>query len=330
MASTRPPAGYTVHTGIIEPNDVLQQTGHANEVSSWIQRLEPRVSRRLKTLFGDRRTHRLADAVCMAYFRRPWRVSMNGAELIEAWRATLAGLDKTWVLFENGTCIVFTEPASDLTAQAKAILREFGRAGDGSEIGDFAATISLPDGRGWLVAGHRSDIVTFVSRDEIAPGVPDAAIGRIGRAKREQDTEQLRVLHVGGKRQAAAKARAKRTSRPQISGFSFAHPGGDCVVWYAHRVNQILDIVIAPRAMFAACYQASSCRLRVGEAEVAFGTTHMAYIFEAGAWRIVPLDGLKGSDVPHVMELERCGSTSEIARKVLGKQQVQRRTICCT
>jgi hypothetical protein len=244
---------------------------------------------------------------------------MSGAELIEAWRATLAGLDKSWVLFEKGTCIVFTEPASDLTAQAKAILREFGQAGDGSDIGDFAATIPLDDGRGWLVAGRHSDIVTFVSRDEIAPGVPDAAIGRIGRAKRQQDMNQLRVLHVEERRQTSATVVAKRTSRPQVCGFSFAHPGGDCVVWYAHKGDQILDLVIAPRAMFAACYQASSCRLRVGEAAVAFGNTDKAYIFEAGGWRIVALDGLKGSDIPHVMELDQCGSTGEIARKVLGR-----------
>ena len=125
---------------------------------------------------------------------------MEGIELVEAWRAILCGLDKAWVLFEHGTCIDFTEPGSDLIAQAQAILREFGRAGDGSEIGDFAATIALLDGRGWLVAGHHSDIVTFVSRDEVAPGTPDAAIGRLGRAKRVQDTEQLRVLHVEGKR----------------------------------------------------------------------------------------------------------------------------------
>jgi hypothetical protein len=250
---------------------------------------------------------------------------MNSAELIEAWRAILAGLNKSWVLFENGTCIVLTEPGLDLTAHAQAILREFGRLGDGSAVGDFAATVPLGHGRGWLVGGHHSDIVTFVSRDEVAPGSPHAAVGRLGRAKREKDTEQLRVLHVEEKGQATAtgrpqqRSRAKRPSRPQCCGFSFAHPGGDCVVSYAHVGDEILDLVIAPRATFASCFQAGPCRLRVGDAEVAFGTTHMAYIFEAGAWRMVPLNGLKGSDVPHVTELDHCASTGEIARKILGR-----------
>jgi hypothetical protein len=121
---------------------------------------------------------------------------MNGSNLVEAWRAILGDLDKSWVLFEHGTCVVFTEPGADLVAQAAAILREFGPVGDESAIGDFAATIPLPDGRGWLVAGHHSDIVTFVGRDEVAPGTPDAAIGRLGRARRALDVEQLRVLHV--------------------------------------------------------------------------------------------------------------------------------------
>jgi hypothetical protein len=246
-------------------------------------------------------------------------VNLEGIELVGAWRSILSGLDKAWVLFEHGTCVVFTEPGSDLIARAQAILREFGRAGDGSETGDFAATVPLPDGRGWLVAGHHSDIATFVSRDEVAPGTPDAAVGRLGRARRQQDTQQLRVLHVEEKGQAQATVLPKRTPRPQCSGFSFAHPGGDCVVWYAHRGDQILDLVIAPRATFAACFQAGGCRLRVGEAEVAFGRTDKAYIFEAGGWRVVPLDGLRGSDLPHVVELDQCGSTGEIARKILGR-----------
>src|SRR5262249_37088586 len=148
------------------------------------------------------------------------------------------------------------------------ILREFGPAGDGSEVGDFAATIPLPDGRGWLIAGHHSDIATFVSRDEVAPGTPDAAVGRLGRAKRQQDTQQLRVLHVEEREQAPATVFPRRPARPQFSGFSFAHPGGDCVVWYAHAGDQILDLVIAPRATFAACYRANGCWLRVGDAEV--------------------------------------------------------------
>jgi hypothetical protein len=78
-------------------------------------------------------------------------------------------------------------------------------------------------------------------------------------------------------------------------------------------------MVIAPRATFAACYEAASCRLRIGKEEVAFGSTHKAYIFEKGRWRIVALDGLRESDLPGVAELDQCGGTAEIARKILGR-----------
>jgi hypothetical protein len=118
---------------------------------------------------------------------------------------------------------------------------------------------------------------------------------------------------------AAAAVFVMRTSSPQCSGFSFAHPGGDCVVWYARDGDRILDMVIAPRTTFATSYHAAGCRLRVGEAEVAFGSTHQAYIFEAGAWRMVALNGLRESDLPSVVDLEHCVSTREIAERIVGR-----------
>jgi hypothetical protein len=38
---------------------------------------------------------------------------VEGAELIAAWRANIKGLGKSWVLFENGTCVIFKEPGPD-------------------------------------------------------------------------------------------------------------------------------------------------------------------------------------------------------------------------
>jgi hypothetical protein len=114
-----------------------------------------------------------------------------------------------------------------------------------------------------------------------------------------------------------------RTSWTRISGCSFTHQGGDCVIWYARDGNQILDILIVPRATFAANYEAGSRRLRIGETDVTFGNTHKAYIFDAGEWRVVALDGLTESDLPSVADLEQCFSTGEIARNVLGRQEVQ-------
>ncbi|HEY1381899.1 MAG TPA: hypothetical protein VGF55_34180 [Gemmataceae bacterium] len=44
---------------------------------------------------------------------------MDKAELVEAWRAMVAGVGGAWVLFEDGTCVTLADPA----ARATAVLR---------------------------------------------------------------------------------------------------------------------------------------------------------------------------------------------------------------
>jgi hypothetical protein len=124
---------------------------------------------------------------------------VESTKLIEAWRATIKGPDKSWVLFENGTCVILMEPEADLSAQATALLREYGPVHAGSSFGDFS-TITLADGRGWVVICHHNDILTFVGPDEADPDAQEVAVGLLGRSKRGQDAEQLRVLHVEDKR----------------------------------------------------------------------------------------------------------------------------------
>jgi hypothetical protein len=120
---------------------------------------------------------------------------MGGGDLIEAWRAAISGPGKSWVLFENGTCVILMEPEADLAAQAIALLREFGPVHPGSSSGDFG-TITLEDGRGWVVTCHHDDILTFVGPDEVDPDAQDVVVGLLGRFKREEDAEKLRVLHA--------------------------------------------------------------------------------------------------------------------------------------
>jgi hypothetical protein len=135
---------------------------------------------------------------------------MEGAELVEAWRATINGPAKSWVLFENGTCVILMEPEPDLAAQATALLQEFGPVHAGSSFGDFSV-ITLEDGRGWVVTCHHNDILTFVGPDEVRPDAEDVVVGLYGRSKRGQDAEQLRVLHVEDKRRAEPGATRDRT-----------------------------------------------------------------------------------------------------------------------
>jgi hypothetical protein len=134
---------------------------------------------------------------------------VEGAELIEAWRDTINGPGKSWVLFESGTCVILMEPQADLAAQATELLREYGPVHAGSSFGDFS-TITLEDGRGWVVTCHHNDILTFVGADEAGPDTQDVVVGLLGRSKRAQDAEQLRVLHVEDKRRPDPEAAPDR------------------------------------------------------------------------------------------------------------------------
>jgi hypothetical protein len=131
--------------------------------------------------------------------RRQEESRMEGTELVEAWRVTINGPGKSWVLFENGTCVILMEPEADLAAQATALLRAYGPVRAGSSFGDFS-TITLEDGRGWVVTRHHNDILTFVGPDEVSRDAEEVVVGLLGRSKRGQDAEDLRVLHVEDKR----------------------------------------------------------------------------------------------------------------------------------
>lgn len=119
---------------------------------------------------------------------------MDTEELVDIWRRILAPSGISWVLFENGTCVMLKEPEDELAGQAVDILGQFGPVHAGGPAGDFNV-LGLKDGTGWLVTGHHPDVVTYVALDE--PADPShLAVGLHGRTKRHQDGTELRVVHV--------------------------------------------------------------------------------------------------------------------------------------
>ncbi len=119
------------------------------------------------------------------------------SDLIDTWRRIIVGEGKSWVLFEQGTCVIFTRPVQDLTGEAMALLREWGPVVPGTSAGDFNV-IALQDDPGWVVTSHHADILTYVGTDEFPEGAApeDMLVGLIGRAKRHQDAQELRVIHI--------------------------------------------------------------------------------------------------------------------------------------
>jgi hypothetical protein len=119
---------------------------------------------------------------------------------VDVWRQIITDAPKSWVLFENATCVILVEPGDDLAAQAVALMKEWGPVHPGSPAGDFGV-IELPDALGWIVTGHHDDILTLVRFDEVSSGdVNDLVVGLLGRSKRDLDSAELRVFHVEDRR----------------------------------------------------------------------------------------------------------------------------------
>lgn len=120
--------------------------------------------------------------------------------LVETWRSIILGDQKSWVLFENGTCVILMAPEEDLSAHATALLAEWGPVHAGTPSGDFSV-ITLEDYPGWVVTGHHRDILNYVSPDEFEGDEPeDLTVGLLGRQMRHMDGESLQIIHVEDKR----------------------------------------------------------------------------------------------------------------------------------
>ncbi|MGN5421542.1 hypothetical protein ACSVH3_09455, partial [Neisseria meningitidis] len=58
-------------------------------------------------------------------------------KLIDVWKKSINGNEKSWVLFENGTCVILLEPEKDLAKQAKEMLSKWGKVQIGTPSADF-------------------------------------------------------------------------------------------------------------------------------------------------------------------------------------------------
>lgn len=117
-------------------------------------------------------------------------------KLVQTWRKIIIGNNKSWVLFQNGTCVILMQPQSDLKQQAITLMKEYGPVHAGSSFGDFCV-IALTEDTGWVVECHHPDILTYVAPDEVAQDESDdIQVGLLGRSKRGADATELIVIHV--------------------------------------------------------------------------------------------------------------------------------------
>lgn len=106
-----------------------------------------------------------------------------------------------WVLFKNGTYIIFdnADTIPNLEIEAIKSMKEFGPVYPGGPAGDFGVT-HLNKTDGWVISGHGYGMYTYVDPDELKSESPDdTEIGLTGRNKRDLDGKNPIIIHINRK-----------------------------------------------------------------------------------------------------------------------------------
>lgn len=122
----------------------------------------------------------------------------SNRSLLENIRLAINPKYKDWVLFKNGTYIVFDKADTITNIQHEAIkqMKEYGPVFAGGPAGDFDV-IHLNKTEGWIVSGHGYGMYTYVNPSELeSKNPPDIEIGLYGRSKRDKDGKNPEIIHV--------------------------------------------------------------------------------------------------------------------------------------
>ena len=122
---------------------------------------------------------------------------MTVETLIEHVKLAINPQFKDWILFENGTYIIFdsADTIDNVEAEAIKMMKQFGPVESGGPGGDFSV-VSLTETEGWVVSGHGYGMYTYVHPDELNVEKPlDVDVGVYGRSKRGIDGETAIIIY---------------------------------------------------------------------------------------------------------------------------------------
>ncbi|WP_241775047.1 hypothetical protein [Chryseobacterium sp. ERMR1:04] len=125
---------------------------------------------------------------------------MNKEDLIKNVKLAINPKFQDWVLFKNGTYIIFDNADTIKSVNHEAIkqMREFGPVFAGGPAGDFN-TIHLTKTEGWIVSGHGYGMYTYVSPSELE-NTDDLQVGMYGRSKRDLDGKNPEVIYINSRK----------------------------------------------------------------------------------------------------------------------------------
>jgi len=123
---------------------------------------------------------------------------MREEDIIEHVKKAINPKYKNWVLFSNGTYIILEDSTIHNKVDTSiAMMKEYGPVHAGGPAGDFS-TIKLTYTDGWVVNGHGYGMYTYVHPKELSGigiNMPsDVDVGLYGRAKREKDGRELKII----------------------------------------------------------------------------------------------------------------------------------------
>ena len=126
---------------------------------------------------------------------------MTEEDLVEHVRFAINPKFQDWVLFKNGTYIIFNnaDTIADIEKSAITFMQEFGPVSGGNPAGDFVVT-HLNKTEGWSISGHGYGMYTYVHPSELIPvQQTDLNVGLLGRSKRDRDSKTLTIIHINRK-----------------------------------------------------------------------------------------------------------------------------------
>ncbi|WP_238585087.1 hypothetical protein [Chryseobacterium sp. Leaf201] len=138
------------------------------------------------------------DTLRNAHPNKIFKNKMTDQELIENIKLAINPKFKDWVLFRNGTYIIFDDitKVKNIEDEAIAMMKEFGPVFAGGPAGDFN-TIHLTKTEGWIVAGHGYGMYTYVSPSEMQnTSANDLEVGLFGRSKRDLDGKNPEIIYI--------------------------------------------------------------------------------------------------------------------------------------
>lgn len=129
-------------------------------------------------------------------------IKMDNSEIIKHVKLAISPKFQDWVLFKNGTYIIFDNADTIKNVNDEAIkqMKEFGPVFAGGPAGDFS-TIHLTQTDGWVISGHGYGMYTYVNPSEIENKTPnDIEIGLFGRTKRDIDGKKPEIIYTSSRK----------------------------------------------------------------------------------------------------------------------------------